>query len=236
MTETTKTTNVGDIERVLSALAGGTLVTWGFRRKSLGGLALAATGAELIRRGISGHCMLYQWLGRGAVQTGPVEVKSAITIDKPAGELYRVWCDPDTLSRVMGHFADVRPAAEKRLHWTAHGPAGTEVEWESEVTGQRKDEWVCWRSTGDALLPNDGEVFFRDDPQAHGTEVRLLMRFDPPGGTLGRAAIKALGPTPRLLAHRALQRFKSFAETGGIPPLQQPASTRPDDGVRGQQP
>lgn len=217
MTESGKTMNVGDIERVVSALAGGALVTWGLRRRSLGGLVLAAAGAELVRRGISGHCAVYEWLGRNAAQTGPIEIESAITIDKPAAELYRAWCNPDMLSRVMGDFADVRSIGERRWHWNAHGPADKGLEWDSEITGEHEAESLHWRSVGDAAIANDGEVRFHEAPQGLGTEVHLAMRFDPPGGALGRAAIKMLGPTPQRLASRALLRFKNLVETGGVP-------------------
>jgi uncharacterized membrane protein len=217
MMESGKTTNVGDIERVASGLAGGALVVWGLRRRSLGGLALAAVGAELVRRGISGHCAVYAWLGRNAAQTGPIEIESAITIDKPAAELYRAWCNPDLLSRVMGDFADVRATGERRWHWNAHGPADKGVEWESEITEEREGELLRWRSVGDAAIPNEGEVRFHEAPQGLGTEVHLAMRFDPPGGALGRAAVKMLGPTPQRLASRALLRFKDLVETGGAP-------------------
>lgn len=218
-------TNVGDIERVVSAAAGGTLVTWGLRRRTLGGIAVAAVGAELIRRGISGHCMVYEWLGR---DTGPVRVRSAVTIGKPADELYRLWRQPDTLSRIMGQFAEVEALGEKRMHWRTPEVMGQALEWDAEITEEQPGELLCWRSTGDAPLKNEGEVRFGETPQARGTEVRLAMRFDPPGGTLGRAAIKALGPTPRLLASHALRRFKSLAETGEIATLYHNPSARAD--------
>jgi len=217
MTESGKTMNVGDVERVVSGLAGGALVMWGLRRRSLGGLVLAAAGAELVRRGISGHCAVYEWLGRNAAQTGPIEIESAVTIDKPAAELYRAWCNPDMLSRVMGDFADVRSTGERHWRWNAHGPAETGLEWESEITEAREGESLRWRSIGDAVIPNDGEVRFHEAPQGLGTEVRLAMRFDPPGGALGRGAIKMLGPTPQRLASRALLRFKNLVETGSVP-------------------
>ena len=217
MMESGKTMNVGDIERVVSGLAGGALVMWGLRRRSLGGLIVAAAGGEMIRRGISGHCAVYEWLGRSAAQSGPIEIESAVTIDKPAMELYRAWCNPDTLSRVMGDFADVRATDERRWHWNAHGPADKGLEWESEITGEREGELLRWRSIGDAAIPNDGEVRFHQAPQGLGTEVHLAMRFDPPGGALGRAAIKMLGPTPQRLASRALLRFRNLVESAGVP-------------------
>lgn len=229
MTESGKTKNVGDVERVVSALAGGALVSWGLRRRSLGGLIVAAAGADLLYRGFSGHCAVYQWLGKNTAESGPLEIESTVTIGKPADELYRLWREPDTLSRVMGDFAEVEATGDKRWHWNAHGPADKDVEWESEITEERAGELLRWRSGDDAPLRNDGEIRFDAAPQALGTEVRLVMRFDPPGGALGRAAIKMLGPTPTMLASHALRRFKSLAETGEIPTLRHNPSGRADE-------
>lgn len=55
--------NFGQLERVASATAGGLLVTEGLRRRSLGGVALTLAGGDLLYRGFSGHCHVYQALG-----------------------------------------------------------------------------------------------------------------------------------------------------------------------------
>jgi uncharacterized membrane protein len=55
--------NVSDIERWGSAIGGILLAFYGLSRRSLAGAGLAALGAGLVHRGISGHCHLYQALG-----------------------------------------------------------------------------------------------------------------------------------------------------------------------------
>ena len=45
-----KKINVGRIERILSALAGGLMVFNGLRKKSLGGAAMVAAGGSLLYR------------------------------------------------------------------------------------------------------------------------------------------------------------------------------------------
>lgn len=220
------TTNVGDVERVASALAGAACVTWGLRRRSLGGLLVAAAGGELLYRGFSGHCRFYQWLGKSTVDSGPTHVETAITIGRPAEELYRLWRDPQALSRIMGHFADVEARGEGRLHWTVRGPLEQRLQWDSETIDEHPGESLRWRSCAGAPVPNEGELRFAPAPQERGTEVRFRLRFDPPGGVLGRAAVKALGSTPSLIAGHALRRFKSLAETGEIPTLERNPSAR----------
>ena len=56
--------NVGDRDRSLSALGGGALLTAGLLRGGCAGLALLWTGAALLLRGLTGHCMVNEALGR----------------------------------------------------------------------------------------------------------------------------------------------------------------------------
>jgi uncharacterized membrane protein len=60
--------NINRTERSISVLLGGVLAMFGLQRRSRGGLLLAALGAELIRRGTTGRCYLYESLG---VRTAP---------------------------------------------------------------------------------------------------------------------------------------------------------------------
>lgn len=219
MTTTDKTKNVGDTERIVSALAGGALVTWGLRRRSLGGLVVAAIGGDLLYRGFTGHCDVYQWLGTSTAQSAPPEVESAITIAKPADELYRLWRNPQNLSRIMGHFADVQARGDNRMHWRVHAPLDQKVEWDAEIIEEQPGERLRWVSVGDAPLPNEGEVAFRSKAPESGTEVHLWMRFEPPGGAMGKAAVAIAGSVPHSIARHALRRFKSLAETGEVQTL-----------------
>src|SRR5881628_3452836 len=56
-------TNVGQVERAISVAAGAALAAFGLRKRGASGIALALLGAELTRRGATGHCMLYDALG-----------------------------------------------------------------------------------------------------------------------------------------------------------------------------
>jgi DUF2892 family protein len=55
--------NVGNLERVASAIGGGALALHGLRKASLAGGVMAALGAILVQRGVTGHCPLYEALG-----------------------------------------------------------------------------------------------------------------------------------------------------------------------------
>jgi hypothetical protein len=57
------TRNIGDMERLISSILGGTLLIGGLTRRSLPGLALFAMGAAFLYRGATGHCSMYESLG-----------------------------------------------------------------------------------------------------------------------------------------------------------------------------
>ena len=61
MTQSEKT-NVGSVERAVSAVAGSALLYLGIRNRRALRYVFGALGAELLRRGVSGHSFLYDRL------------------------------------------------------------------------------------------------------------------------------------------------------------------------------
>lgn len=227
--------NVNSAERGASALLGGALLIWGLRRRSLVGAALTLAAGELLYRGISGHCHLYQTLGLNTAEgrgwqeagtpPGAVSVERSITIGKSSEEVYRLWREPETLYRIMGHFAAVTPVSHNLTHWRVRGPFGQTLEWDARVVEDFPGELLGWESIEGAKLPNEGVVRFQPAPEGRGTEVTMRLRFLPPGGKLGAAAMKLLPLAPGLLISKALRRFKSLVETGEMPTTEgQPAA------------
>lgn len=228
--------NVNRTERAVSALAGGSLLLVAYRRPRLDlGSALAAlAGSALLHRGITGRCQLYGALGVSSEHTdragylGPAtsrdwgaaptanEIERSITIGKSADELYRAFRDPETLQRVMGHFARVSAHGET-LEWRIDAPLGRSLVWQSRFVEERPSELLRWESLPGAELPNEGSVRFEPAAANWGTVVRLRFRFDPPGGALGKAATKLFGIVPTTITATALRRFKSLVEAGEIP-------------------
>ena len=73
----------------------------------------------------------------------------------------------------MAHLQSVQSLGDGRSRWRAAGPAGLEVEWDVEISGERIDELIAWRSAVGATVKNFGEVEFRPAPGGQGTEVRV---------------------------------------------------------------
>src|SRR4051794_34927376 len=55
--------NVGEVERIVSAIGGAAIVVNALRRPSIGNILLALGGAALVQRGVSGNCAFYRMLG-----------------------------------------------------------------------------------------------------------------------------------------------------------------------------
>ena len=148
--------------------------------------------------------------------TGVVRATKSITVNQRPEELYRFWRNFENLPRVMRHIASVRTIDDRRSHWVAHAPGGYKVEWDSEITDDRPDRYIAWRSLPGADVPNSGAVSFDPAPGGRGTEIRVQLEYRPPGGMLGSAFAKLLGHAPEQRAMEDLRRLKQLLETGEI--------------------
>jgi len=143
-------------------------------------------------------------------------VNKSIIINSTPEELYQFWRDFENLPRFMHHLESVRVTGEGRSHWVATAPAGTTVEWDAEITEDRPNELIAWRSLEGADVYNRGSVRFERAPGGRGTIVHVEIDYDPPGGRLGVAVAKLFGEEPELQVHSDLRRFKQVIETGEV--------------------
>jgi uncharacterized membrane protein len=149
--------------------------------------------------------------------TGAVRVQKSMTIDRSPEELYRIWRDFDNLPRWMNHLKSVRATHENRSHWVARAPAGTTVEWDAEITDDRPNELIAWRSLDGGDVDHTGSVRFFRAPAGRGTEVHVELAYRPAGGMVGAAVAKLFGQAPDQQIQEDLRRFKQAMETGEIP-------------------
>jgi uncharacterized membrane protein len=143
-----------------------------------------------------------------------IRVIEAVTIDAAPEELYRRWRDLANLPRLLSHLESVEVIDEQRSRWSAKGPAGTTIEWEAEITEDRPNKLIAWRSLPGADVTNAGEISFRRAPGGRGTEIRVELRYDPPAGRLGAVVAKLFGREPGQEVVRDLRRFKQIVEVG----------------------
>jgi len=217
--------NVGDTERWLSAIGGGALLIYGLRR-SLGSLALAVGGGMLVYRGLTGHCKVYDSLGLNSVgsEGAGVEVKATITVYKPVAEVYRFYRRFENHPRFVRHLESVQTLDQNRSHWVARGPLQRSIEWDAEITEERENNLLSWRSLPGSDVDNAGSVRFRELPGERGTEVHVSLEFHPPGGAVGVGLARLFNTITTQRLKEDLRHFKQLLETGEQPTLNpQPA-------------
>ncbi len=192
-----------------------------------GGIALALIGGWLWYRTSNNHrfdrSTTSDTRHAAGAPADAMEIERSITIGESPDELYRFCRDPQRLSHIVGHVAEVTAVDENRQHWDVPLPLGR-LGWDAQIVEERP-EVLRWESLAGAEVPNEGSVHFRPAPGNRGTEVTLRFRCDPPGGLLGDTAMKLLNIGPGL-AGTALRRFKSLVETDEIPTLERNPSAR----------
>jgi uncharacterized membrane protein len=186
-------------------------------RKRILGAAAAVAGALLI------DAYAAQQASRAGARASAerereagIRLQHAITIDRPARELYDFWRDFTNLPQIMDHLESVEVLDGNRSHWKVKGPAGSTVEWDAEITEDRPGELIAWRSLEGADVDNVGSVRFVPAANDRGTVVRIDLAYDPPAGRVGATIAKLFGRGPGQEIRSDLRPFKQLMETGEI--------------------
>ena len=139
----------------------------------------------------------------------------AVTIARPAQELYAFWRDLPNLAHFMENIESIEMLDDNRSRWRVKAPMGKTVEWDAIIMDDRPGESISWQSAEGADVANSGKVQFKD-AGARGTVVRAVIAYEPPAGIVGQLAAKLFQREPRIQARRDLRRFKQLMETGEI--------------------
>lgn len=220
--------NIGEMQRLFSAIAGVGLILGGLRRRSLGGGALAIGGVSLLYRAATGYCPALgamgidmggmqdtNRLGRRKVHSGQAtKVRRSIDINRPAAELYRFWRALDNLPRIMSHLKSVDVISDRLSHWVVNTlPGLPTVEWDAEIINDVENERIGWRSLNESDVDHAGSVEFETSGEGS-TRVTVTLQYEPLAGRLGTAVAKLIGQDPELKIADDLQRFKESMEAG----------------------
>jgi uncharacterized membrane protein len=215
--------NVGETERLISAVGGSVLLLAGIAR---GKLLLSLFGGALIYRGWKGHCYCFEALGIDTAehpqatavpaQQG-VKVEKSIAVNRSADELYSFWRSLENLPRVMRHLERVEVLDGNRSRWVAKGPLGKSLQWEAEIINEREPELIAWRSLPNSEVETAGSVHFQPLGHDRGTAVVVSLKYNPPSGKIGATIASLLGNGLEQELDEDLRQFKSTMEAGEVP-------------------
>ncbi len=148
-------------------------------------------------------------------ESEPIQIEKSVVINKSPAELYAFWRNFENLPNIMSHLESVTHTRGKRSHWVAKGPAGVPIEWDAEITEDKKNEMISWRALDDADVPNQGSVYFEKAGEGQ-TELRVSMEYSLPGGEIGAAVAELFGKEPSQKIEDDLNSFKEAIEGGEI--------------------
>ena len=133
-------------------------------------------------------------------------IEKSIDVEVPVRTAYNQWTQFEEFPSFMEGVTSVTQLDDRRLRWQAN-VGGKDKEWTSEITEQRPDERVAWKSTSGAK--NAGVVTFHRLADRK-TRVMLQLEYDPEG------MVENVGDAVGLVTGRVsrdLTRFKDYIES-----------------------
>jgi uncharacterized membrane protein len=174
-----------------------------------GAAAIDAVSALRMRRGTLGE-----------------PVRRAVTINRPASEVYARFRDFSRLPEFMSWVVSVQERGDGLSHWRVRTPAGGTIEYDAELIEDTPDRRIEWRSLPGARVPNRGVIAFMPAPGDRGTEVILEIQVGLPLAKL-IAGAEAEGDLRRLKqVIEAGEVTRSDASIHRMPHPAQPSGTR----------
>ncbi|HRW03738.1 MAG TPA: SRPBCC family protein [Caldilineaceae bacterium] len=156
-----------------------------------------------------------------------IEIERAVTVDKPAGELYNYWRKLENLPNFMAHLQEVKQTEGNQSHWVAKLAGGLPVSWDAEIVEDVPGERIVWRTVPGSTVEQQGRVAFKPATGERGTVVHVDIKYSPPGGIIGETFAQLLNGVTAQQVKDDIRRFKSLMETGEIPTVDgQPSGRR----------
>ena len=224
--------SLGENERLTSLIGGGALVLMGLRQGSLRGALTALTGGGLLYHGATSKKSITDTVGDAVGVGQTVKVEKTVSIfNKSPEDLYQFWRNFENLPSFMRHLKSVTVIDEQRSHWVVKAPGNSTVEWDAEIVIDDPEmKLIAWSSVADATIDNSGFVRFQTAPPGRGTEVKVVLEYNPPGGIVGMTIAKLFGEEPEQQLGDDLRRFKQLMETGEIATTEGQSSGRGREG------
>jgi uncharacterized membrane protein len=144
---------------------------------------------------------------------------TTILVNCTPQEIYKFWRDFENLPRFMRRLESVSILDERRSRWVALGPAGRQISWDAEITSERENEFIAWRSLAGSDIQVDGRVEFRQAPAGRGTLISARIEYSPSLGA-GNTLAKFLNKGANFIMRQDLRRLEALMEAGEVPTIE----------------
>jgi uncharacterized membrane protein len=135
-------------------------------------------------------------------------VTESIDVAVDVSTAYNQWTQFEEFPHFMEGIKEVRRLDDLRTHWVAE-IGGKREEWDAEITEQRPDARVAWRSTSGT--PNAGAVTF---DRLGATQTRVTVEIEHGTDGLVEKVGSAIGVDDRRVK-ADLERFRDMIEQRG---------------------
>jgi len=209
--------NVGNTERILSALAGGWLLYNSITGRHAN-LAKAGLGGFLIYRAATGNCPGYSAMGKHTLEDHAqnVNIRTSITVNKPRNEVYAFWRRLEQLPLFMKHLETVEQTTATNSQWKAYIPGVPgAITWNAEIVKDEPGTELSWASLPGSMIENAGKIEFQDGI-GNTTEIDAVISYRAPLGVAGEAMARALNPVFSNIVREDLLNFKHYMEANEI--------------------
>jgi uncharacterized membrane protein len=137
------------------------------------------------------------------------QVVETIDIELPVRTVYNQWTQFEEFPTFMEGVEEVRQLDDTHLHWVAQ-VGGRRQEWDAEITEQKPDDRVAWKSVSPEHNQAGAVTFHRLSEDA--TRVTVQMEWEP-SGMMERAGAMVGMDDRRVRGD--LERFKQMLESRG---------------------
>ncbi len=209
--------NVGERERILSALAGSLLIYAMAKKHTVNTLMLLG-GGYLLYRAVSGHCTVYDALSgrRSRVTGGELKVRTHVVVNRPRAEVYAFWRRLENWPLFMRHLEHIDELDQRTSAWRLKMPGGMgDIRWEARIVKEEKDTELSWHSVEGAVIRNTGKINFSDTP-GRGTRIDVMIAYSVPSGPIGERMAGLLTPGFRRRIEEDIHQFREYLGTEAI--------------------
>ncbi len=209
--------NIGDKERMLSALAGSLLLYAVAKKHTVNSLLLLG-GGYLLYRAVSGHCPLYSAFPghRRADEATDIKVRTHLVVNKPRDEVYAFWRRLENLPLFMRHLDNIDELDPKTSAWKLKIPGGAgEIRWEAKIVKEEEGTELSWHSVPGAAIENTGKINFSDTP-GRGTRIDAMIVYRTPPGIIGEKIAQLMTPAFRNRVEQDIHNFRGYLENAGF--------------------
>jgi uncharacterized membrane protein len=136
------------------------------------------------------------------------KIEETIEVQVPVQQAYDQWTQFEDFPKFMDGIQSVQQLDDTHVEWVAE-IRGESRQWTTEITEQRPDEKVAWK-TIEGEVKNDGVVTFEPLGDA---QTRVNVQMDVEGDSTAENVADGLLGVVKKQVHGDLERFKKLIES-----------------------